>query len=96
MDGYVADDNDLHKLIIRLGGNSLVDDLYYRVRSMNQQFRIRSLSSHNRFHDSVLEHRNLITALATGEVEKAVEVNTRHLSLACQCIKEQLILEGAG
>lgn len=95
LDGYVSDDDDLHKLIIRLGGNSLVDDLYYRVRSMNQQFRIRSLSSHNRFHDSMLEHRDLITALVTGEVEKAVETNTRHLSLACQCIKEQLTQEGA-
>ena len=60
LDRYVVADDDLHKQIIQLGGNSLVDDLYYRVRSMNQQFRIRSLSSHNRFQDSVAEHQDLI------------------------------------
>lgn len=95
LDRYVADDDSLHKLIVRLGGNSLVEDLYYRVRSMNQQFRIRSLSSHNRFHESMVEHRDLITALVTGEVERAVEINARHLSLACACIKEQLSKEAA-
>ena len=93
LDRYVVADDDLHKQIIQLGGNSLVDDLYYRVRSMNQQFRIRSLSSHNRFQDSVAEHQDLITALVTGEVERAIEVNSRHLALACSCIKEQLAQE---
>ena len=70
LDRYVADDDSLHKLIVRLGGNSLVEDLYYRVRSMNQQFRIRSLSSHNRFHESMVEHRDL--AEPVNPVRKAL------------------------
>lgn len=96
MDRYVADDDDLHKFIVQLGGNSLVDDLYYRVRSMSQQFRVRSLTSHNRFHDSVQEHRDLVTALVTGETDKALEINASHLALACKCIKERLTQEGVG
>lgn len=93
LDCYVAADDDLHNQIIRLGGNSLVEDLYYRVRSMNQQFRLRSLSSHNRFHDSIIEHRDLITALLTGDLEKAVWEDSHHLELARACIKDQMAAE---
>ncbi|MEA4934516.1 MAG: GntR family transcriptional regulator [Lawsonibacter sp.] len=92
LDRYAAADSELHKQIVRLGNNSLVEDLYYRVRSMNQQFRVRSLNSHNRFHESIFEHRDIITALVTGDVEKAVQVNSLHLERACSCIKEQLAM----
>lgn len=93
LDSYVAADDELHKQIVRLGENSLVEDLYYRVRSMNQQFRVRSLCSHNRFHESLSEHRDLITALVTGDLEKAIQINASHLELARVCIKEQLARE---
>lgn len=90
IDEYVAADDELHNQIVYLGGNHLVEDLYYRVRSMNQQFRVLSLSSRDRFHDSISEHRELISALASGDAERAVEIDSKHLELACLCIKEQL------
>lgn len=91
MDKYVQTDEELHIRIVELGGNSLVDSTYDRVRSMNQQFRVLSLSSHQRFTDSLAEHRKLIHALAVGDIATAEETVRVHLELARRTIKEQLM-----
>ncbi len=91
MDKYVQADEELHIRIVELGGNSLVESTYDRVRSMNQQFRVLSLVSHQRFDESMEEHRRLIHALAVGDVSAAEEVLRVHLELARRTIKEQLM-----
>lgn len=91
MKRYVQADEELHIRIVELGGNSLVESTYDRVRSMNQQFRVLSLSSHQRFDESMEEHRRLIHALAVGDVATAEETMRVHLELARRTIKEQLI-----
>lgn len=90
MEGYVRLDEELHIRVVELGGNSLVESTYDRVRSMNQQFRVLSLTSHQRFEDSMEEHRKLIHALAVGDVAVAEETMRVHLELARRTIKEQL------
>ena len=87
---YTQTDEILHNWIVELSENSLVISTYDRVRSMNQQFRVLSLSSHRRFDESLEEHRQIVQSLAVGDVETACATNTRHLELACQCIKEHL------
>ena len=87
---YTQSDEVLHNRIVELSENSLVISTYDRVRSMNQQFRVLSLSSHRRFDESLEEHRQIVQSLAVGDVETACATNTRHLELACQCIKEHL------
>lgn len=87
---YTRTDEALHNRIVELSENSLVISTYDRVRSMNQQFRVLSLTSHQRFDDSLEEHRKLVHLLAVGDVEAACAVNTHHLELACQCIKAHL------
>lgn len=91
MEKYVQADEELHIRIVELGGNSLVESTYDRVRSMNQQFRVLSLTSHQRFDESMVEHRKLIHALAVGDVVTAEEVLRIHLELARRTIKEQLM-----
>lgn len=91
MEKYVQADEELHIRIVELGGNSLVESTYDRVRSMNQQFRVLSLASHQRFDESMVEHRKLIHALAVGDVVTAEEVLRVHLELARRTIKEQLM-----
>lgn len=95
MDRYVRADEELHIRIVELGGNSLVESTYDRVRSMNQQFRVLSLTSHQRFSDSMEEHRKLIHALAVGDIAVAEETVRIHLELARRTIKEQL-MQGRG
>lgn len=90
LDKYVQVDEELHIRIVELGGNSLVESTYDRVRSMNQQFRVLSLSSNQRFADSMEEHRKLIHALAVGDITTAEEAMRIHLELARRTIKEQL------
>ena len=87
---YTQSDEILHNRIVELSENSLVISTYDRVRSMNQQFRVLSLSSHRRFDESLEEHRQIVQSLAVGDVETACATNPRHLELACQCIKEHL------
>lgn len=95
IDAYVSADTELHNQIISLGSNQLVEDLYYRVRSMNQQFRVLSLNSSKRFQDSISEHQELIDALREGDAERAVRIDSAHLELACLSIKEQLKKQSA-
>ena len=95
MERYVQADEELHIRIVELGDNSLVESTYDRVRSMNQQFRVLSLASHQRFDESMVEHRKLIHALVVGDVATAEETVRVHLELARRTIKEQLIRQQA-
>ena len=83
---YTSVDERLHNHIVHLGDNSLINDTYDRVRSMNQQFRILSLMDEQRFRESMEEHREIVHALVTGDLAKADEVNHHHLELARQAI----------
>lgn len=94
LEQYTRADEDLHNAIVALGDNSLVNSTYARVRSMNQQFRVFSLSDRTRFDDSLQEHRSIIHALVHGDTAEADRINRVHLELACQCIKDQLRKNG--
>ena len=94
---YTELDEQLHTEIVSLAGNDLVDDTYERVRSMNQQFRVLSLSSAKRFEESMEEHRSMIQALLTGDIQTALETNRSHLRLARKTIIERMEQQkGAG
>ena len=90
LDAYARVDEQLHNEIVSLGNNSIVSSAYYRVGSMNQQFRVLSLNIRQRFEESQDEHRQVIHAIIRGDAELAESVNRRHLELARSCIKEQL------
>lgn len=88
--GYIREDTHLHQMIIELGGNELVKDIYERVYSMVQQFRIYSLISTQRFDESVTEHTEIIRNLLAGNSKEADRLNQVHLSLAREKIIEHL------
>ena len=90
LEEYTSADEQLHNEIVTLGNNSIVSSTYYRVGSMNQQFRVLSLSVHQRFEESLGEHKQIIHALIEGDTLRAERLNQQHLELARECIKEQL------
>ena len=90
---YTSVDEKLHNQIVHLGDNSLINDTYDRVRSMNQQFRILSLMDEQRFRESMDEHREIVHALVTGNLKKADDVNRHHLELARQAILKRMKAE---
>lgn len=79
---YIETDTLLHQYIITLGGNSIVSDIYKRIYSQSQQFRIYSLTTQRRFDDSVTEHKNIVENLFSGNWKEADRINRIHLSLA--------------
>ena len=87
---YTSTDEKLHVEIVHLADNSLINEIYERVRSMNQQFRILSLMDHKRFKESLDEHRTIIESLTSGDIETANKVNRYHLELARDAIIERL------
>ena len=82
LQNYINADTGLHQLIIELSGNNLVISTYERVYSMVQQFRIYSLTSKERFDESVTEHTNIIQNILSGNAREADRINRTHLELA--------------
>lgn len=81
MTTYIQLDTELHDKLVHLCGNSIIVELYERVCGRVQQFRGYALNSDARYVDSLDEHRMLVKYLVEGEIQKAKEINTRHLSL---------------
>lgn len=79
---YTLYDEQLHSEIVALAGNDLVNEVYARVRIMNQQFRVLSLSNAQRFSESFDEHRTIIQSIATGDIASAIEAERTHLERA--------------
>ena len=69
-------------MLIELCGNSLLESMYARIHSLNQQFRIYSLTSTQRFNESMEEHRDIVHCLLTNNADEARAINKRHLQLA--------------
>lgn len=82
LQNYINADTGLHQLIIELSGNNLVISTYERVYSMVQQFRIYSLTSKERFDESVTEHTKIIQNILSGNAREADRINRTHLELA--------------
>ncbi len=87
---YTKYDTQLHDAIIALSGNALLSSAYHQLRSMLQPFRVYSLLEKGRFDDSVEEHRRIVGFIASGDVEKAIEVNKEHLTLSRDVILNYL------
>ena len=90
LESYTSIDEQLHSHIVHLGDNSLINDTYDRVRSMNQQFRILSLMDEQRFRESMDEHREFVLALVTGDPQRADDINRHHLELARAAILKRM------
>ncbi|MGB8454376.1 MAG: GntR family transcriptional regulator [Anaerocolumna sp.] len=84
VNAYIEEDTILHQSIVSLSGNSLVINIYNRIYTPIQQFRIYSLTSEERFSSSLNEHKSVIEHIISGNLEEAVRINQVHLTLAKQ------------
>ena len=81
-DVYIHEDARLHKILIELTGNKLVQELSERIYSLEHLSRTIALHSHGRFNDYHEEHLGIIDGLLEGNVEKALMYHERHLRIA--------------
>ena len=93
LEAYTACDEKLHVQLVRLADNSLINDTYERVRSMNQQFRVLALMDEKRFAESLDEHRTIIQSIITGDLQTAIDVDRHHLDLARDAIRSRMLQE---
>ena len=96
MKKHIEADCQLHGLIIRIGGNRLVEDMYQRISAQVQQFRIYSLESKRRFRESLVEHTTVVHCLLTGNVEEGTQYDATlaaNLYLALDNVSEDKLAE---
>jgi len=79
---YLQEDTRLHKLLIALTGNKLIQDLNERIYALEHLSRTIALYSYERFTEYQKEHLGIIDGLLEGDVEKALTYHERHLRLA--------------
>lgn len=82
LDRYIDMDEKLHRSLVVFGGNGLMLQLYDKVKLMSMQFRTYSLQSEKRFNDSIKEHAAIVENMLNGNMNKAAQINRRHLKLA--------------
>jgi DNA-binding GntR family transcriptional regulator len=88
---YIQQDTLLHSQLVHLCGNTIVEELYEKVCGRVQQFRRYSLTSTQRFDESIGEHRSLIENVVSNRSVAAKDINCRHLELAKGKVVEYLL-----
>ena len=93
LDEYIVVDSKFHRFLVSCTENSILLDLYQKVRNMNMLFRIMSLSTKERFDESLKEHVSIIDNLLKGNSSEADLINRVHLTYArdtaIACIQKQ-------
>ena len=87
---YITADIQFHHYLIELCGNTFLVKAYGDVYSMIKQFCIYSLIDLQRFDDSMVEHREIVHGIVTGQMEEAERCNRVHLELTKQKLAEVL------
>lgn len=82
LETYIEYDTQLHNMIIRYAGNTLVEAINDQVSYLIQRFRSYSLKDRDRFDLSVVEHEQIVGFILDGRIEEAQYINCRHLERA--------------
>ena len=93
LENYIEADSSFHRYIVECTENTILMELYRKVRTMNMLFRIFALSTKKRFDESQKEHVTIIDSLLANDVEQAQQINDRHLSLAKDTAIEHIPFE---
>ena len=87
---YIGVDIQFHHSLIELCGNTFLVKAYGDIYSMIKQFCIYSLIDLQRFDNSMLEHRQIVHSVVTGQMEEAERYNRLHLELTKSKLAEIL------
>jgi len=81
---YTIYDNELHKTIIALSGNSVLADIENKIFGLLYPFRHLSLLNAQRYEESIIEHTEIIDSIICGNVDEAWRIDLQHLTKAKQ------------
>ncbi|NLJ41031.1 MAG: GntR family transcriptional regulator [Clostridiales bacterium] len=88
---YIEYDTILHNMLIDISGNEILKTTYERIHYMIMPFRVYSLTTKERFDESVIEHKGIIENIFNGNIQESKRLMKIHLELAKEKLQEYII-----
>jgi len=77
--GFFAANAQFHQCFFEVAGNNMLAGLYRQVRGQIDRHRLRSLELRGDLHRSIDEHRAILWAARTGDVDRASNLASEHI-----------------
>jgi DNA-binding GntR family transcriptional regulator len=77
--GFFAANAQFHQYFFDVAGNAMLSDLYRQVRGQIDRHRLRSLELRGDLRRSIDEHRAILWAARSGDVERAANLASEHV-----------------
>jgi DNA-binding GntR family transcriptional regulator len=77
--GFFEANTAFHLVFFEAAGNRMLADLYRQLRGQIDRHRLRSLELRGDMRRSIGEHRAILRAAKTGDVERAVHLVSEHI-----------------
>jgi len=90
LEQIVASDTDFHAMVYKASRNERLIQILGNLREQIQRFRATSLAVPGRVKEAIGEHRAIVEALASHDVEKAQELASAHIVTAENVMFEAL------
>lgn len=77
--GFFELNTEFHQRFFEVAGNRMLAELYRQLRGQIDRHRLRSLELRGDLRRSIAEHRAILGAAQTGDVERAVQLASDHI-----------------
>lgn len=77
--GFFEANTAFHQVFFEVAGNRMLSELYRQLRGQIDRHRLRSLELRGNLQRSIAEHRAIMRAASTGDVERAVHLVSEHI-----------------
>jgi DNA-binding GntR family transcriptional regulator len=77
--GFFEANTEFHQCFFEAAGNRMLAELYRQLRGQIDRHRLRSLELRGDLRRSIAEHRAILSAARTGDVERAVHLTSDHI-----------------
>jgi DNA-binding GntR family transcriptional regulator len=94
--GFFEANTEFHQRFFEVAGNGMLSELYRQLRGQIDRHRLRSLELRGDLRRSIDEHRAILWAARTGDIERAVRLISDHIRVPqIQLLAEDHELESA-
>ena len=77
--GFFETNTEFHQRFFEVAGNGMLSELYRQLRGQIDRHRLRSLELRGDLRRSIDEHRAILWAARTGDIERAVRLISDHI-----------------
>ncbi|HSD11817.1 MAG TPA: GntR family transcriptional regulator, partial [Candidatus Binatia bacterium] len=77
--GFFQANSQFHQRFFEVAGNGMLSELYRQLRGQIDRHRLRSLELRGDLRRSIVEHRAILGAASTGDVEQTVSLASDHI-----------------